>query len=63
MLRELDPLDQKLFIMRYFLGFKTEEIAEQLQMTKLAIDNRIYRGKKKIKQQISKGGVLNEGHI
>ncbi|WP_107841118.1 sigma-70 family RNA polymerase sigma factor [Metasolibacillus meyeri] len=63
MLRELDSLDQKLFIMRYLLGFKTEEIAEQLQMTKSAIDNRIYRGKKKIKQQISKGGVLNEGHI
>lgn len=45
----LKPEDQKIFIMRYLLDFSSEEIARQLQMTKSAVDNRLYNGKKRLK--------------
>ncbi|MCG7345817.1 sigma-70 family RNA polymerase sigma factor [Sporosarcina sp. ACRSL] len=58
---KLKPVDQKIFIMKYLLDFDTEEIARQLQMTKSAIDNRLYRGKKKLKKSI--GGFQIEETI
>jgi len=57
----LKPLDQKIFIMRYLLDFDTEEIACQLQMTKSAIDNRLYHGKKKLKKAL--GGISIEKSV
>lgn len=60
LLRQLDPTDRTIFIMRYLLGFNSTEIAEKLEMSKSAIDNRIYRGKKKLR---TNGRVLYEGHI
>ncbi|MBO9128538.1 sigma-70 family RNA polymerase sigma factor [Bacillus sp. 165] len=44
----LDPVDQNIFIMKFFLGLKTEDISAKLGLTKASIDNRIYRGKKKL---------------
>ena len=44
----LEPPDREIFIMKFFLGLKTEEIASRLGLTKSTIDNRIYRGKKKL---------------
>lgn len=58
---KLNPVDQKIFIMKYLLDFDTEEIARQLQMTKSAIDNRLYRGKKKLKKSL--GGFQIEETI
>ena len=55
-LSKLKPVDQKIFIMKYLLDFDSEEIARQLQMTKSAIDNRLYHGKKKLKKSL--GGAL-----
>lgn len=65
LLEELEPVDKKIFIMRYLLDLHPEEIAKQMQMTKSAVDNRIYRGKKKIKSHVKtiEGGILNEGHV
>lgn len=60
-LSKLKPLDQKIFIMRYLLDFDTEEIARQLQMTKSAIDNRLYHGRKKIKKDL--GGIPIERSV
>lgn len=57
----LKPVDQKIFIMRYLLDFDTEEIARQLQMTKSAIDNRLYYGRKKLKKTL--GGIPIEKSI
>ncbi|MBL1704954.1 sigma-70 family RNA polymerase sigma factor, partial [Klebsiella pneumoniae] len=50
LINQLEPLDQKVFIMKYLLGMKTEEIGEKLGLTRAAIDNRVYRGKKKLQQ-------------
>ncbi|MDN4608926.1 sigma-70 family RNA polymerase sigma factor [Sporosarcina highlanderae] len=55
---KLKPVDQKIFIMKYLLDFDTVEIARQLQMTKSAIDNRLYYGKKKLRKSL--GGIQIE---
>lgn len=44
----LEPVDREIFIMKFFLGLKTEVISKKLGLTNSAIDNRIYRGKKKL---------------
>lgn len=51
LINELDPLDRDIFMMRYFLGVKPEDIALKLGMTRGAVDNRIYRGKKKLNKE------------
>ncbi|MFD1206192.1 MULTISPECIES: sigma-70 family RNA polymerase sigma factor [Sporosarcina] len=58
---KLKPVDQKIFIMKYLLDFDTEEIARQLQMTKSAIYNRLYYGKKRLKKSL--GGIQIEETI
>ncbi|MGN4423558.1 sigma-70 family RNA polymerase sigma factor [Bacillus cereus group sp. MYBK30-1] len=50
LINQLEPIDQKVFIMKYLLDLKTEEIGEKLGLTRSAVDNRIYRGKKKLQQ-------------
>ncbi|GGG72594.1 sigma-70 family RNA polymerase sigma factor [Paenibacillus radicis (ex Gao et al. 2016)] len=51
LLHLLDPLDRKIFIMKFFLGLKTEDISAKLSLTNASIDNRIYRGKKKLRNE------------
>ncbi|WP_042478499.1 sigma-70 family RNA polymerase sigma factor [Bacillus ndiopicus] len=55
MMSKLAPVDCDIFTMKYFLNMKNEEIAEHCGLTKAAIDNRLYRGKKRL-QQICLGG-------
>lgn len=63
--QQLENIDQKIFIMKYLLDFNSDEIANSLEMTKAAVDNRIYRGKKKLQKQKAtmNGRVLYEKHI
>ncbi|MFJ8063672.1 sigma-70 family RNA polymerase sigma factor [Psychrobacillus sp. NPDC096426] len=66
LLQELEPIDQKIIFMKYFLDLKSDEIADQLGMTKSSIDNRIYRGKKKLNKQaanIKLGGRVYEKYL
>ncbi|WP_066390737.1 sigma-70 family RNA polymerase sigma factor [Neobacillus mesonae] len=51
LINQLEPVEREIFIMKFFLGLKTEDISVKLGMTKAAIDNRIYRGKKKLSQK------------
>lgn len=48
LLNELEFLDKNIFMMKYFLGYHNIEIASKLGLTKASVDNRIYRGKKKL---------------
>lgn len=57
MMCKLEQIDRDIFTMKYFLNMKNEEIAAQLGLTKAAIDNRLYRGKKRL-QKIYLGGIL-----
>lgn len=44
----LPPLDRQIFIMKYLLDEKPEDIARTLGLSRAAVDNRVYRGKKKL---------------
>ncbi|MER2077459.1 sigma-70 family RNA polymerase sigma factor [Psychrobacillus psychrotolerans] len=57
MMTQLEPLDRDIFTMKFFLNMKNEEISQHLGLTKASVDNRIYRGKKRL-QQIRLGGIL-----
>lgn len=49
-----DPIDRDIFILKFFLGYKSDEIALKLNTTKASVDNRIYRGKKKLREKALK---------
>jgi RNA polymerase sigma-70 factor, ECF subfamily len=51
LINQLEPLERDILIMKFFLGLKSEEISIKLGLTKASIDNRIYRGKKKLNQK------------
>lgn len=53
LINHLDPVDRKIFIMKFFLGYKTSDIADKLALTQSSISNRIYRGKKKLNQKVT----------
>lgn len=47
----LEPIDRDIFILKFFLGYKSEDIAMKLCITKASVDNRIYRGKRKLREK------------
>lgn len=47
---QLEQLDRDIFMMKYFLEMTNSEIGDALLLTKAAVDNRLYRGKKKLAQ-------------
>lgn len=67
LIQTLEPIDQKILFMKFFLDLKSEEIAEQLNMSKSSIDNRVFRGKKKLSKSatnfIKHGGKVHEGYL
>ncbi|AWE07314.1 RNA polymerase subunit sigma-70 [Lysinibacillus sp. 2017] len=48
----LPEIDRDIFMMKYFLDLPSGEIAEALQLSVSAIDNRLSRGRKKLAQNI-----------
>ena len=48
----LEPMDREVFIMKFFLGVKSQDIATKFGVTKASIDNKIYRVKKKLKNKL-----------
>ena len=53
LINQLEPVEREIFIMKFFLGLKTEEIAKKLGLTNASIDNRVYRGKKKLNKKVT----------
>lgn len=47
-LSQLKELDRDIFIMKYYLKLANSEIADNLGLSKAAVDNRLYRGKKEL---------------
>ncbi len=60
-LSQLPNVNRDIFIMKYYLEMNNSEIAEALELTKAAVDNRLYRGKKKLATQQDRGRALYEG--
>lgn len=57
---ELESPDREIFIKRYFLAMPVKDIAEDLDIPAKAVENRLYRGKKRLKKQLIKRGVVCE---
>lgn len=51
LLHQLDKTDREIFVMKYMLGMRSDEIADRFGLTRTAVDNRIFRGKKKLKDK------------
>lgn len=54
LMKTLGPLDQRIFILKYFLEIGSEEIGRQVGLSRTAVDNRLYRGKKKLNENLKK---------
>ena len=50
--------DKEIFIMRYFFGERVSAIAEKLNMTNKSVENKLYRGKKKLKTELIERGII-----
>lgn len=49
---KLEELDRDIFMMKFYLQLSNMEIAEALHLSKAAVENRLYRGKKKLATKI-----------
>lgn len=59
-INELKDVDKKIFIRRYFLDEDIDNIAKELGMNRGAVDNRLSRGRKVLREKLSfsKEGVV-----
>lgn len=55
MMMTLEQVDRDIFTMKYFLNMKNKEIAQHLGVTKASVDNRLYRGKKRLQNFVWEG--------
>ncbi|OOM61895.1 RNA polymerase factor sigma-70 [Clostridium beijerinckii] len=51
-IKELGKVDCEIFIRRYFLEESIENIARSLGLTRQAVDNRLWRGRKRLKEKM-----------
>lgn len=51
-IKELGEVDCEIFIRRYFLEEPIDDIAKSLGLTRQAVDNRLWRGRKRLKEKM-----------
>ncbi len=51
LINTLDNLDRDIFIMKYFMGMSVRSICKEKGITESAINNRVYRCKRKLKEK------------
>lgn len=51
LINTLEPIDRDIFIMKYFMGMSVNSICKEKGLTESAINNRVYRCKKKLKEK------------
>lgn len=56
-INQMGEPDKEIFIRRFFLLEKVKEIATYLKLTEKNVENRIYRGRKRLKQALIERGV------
>lgn len=56
-INQMDEPDKEIFIRRFFWFEKVKAIAAHLELTEKNVENRIYRGKKRLKQVLIERGV------
>ena len=60
LINTLDEVDRQIFIRKYFLGNTSDEVGKQLNLSRTAVDNRIYRAKARLRRNVV---VLKEAMI
>lgn len=55
---ELESPDREIFIRRYYLCQRVGEIAAGLELPEKTVENRLYRGKKKLRETLLERGVI-----
>lgn len=56
----MEEPDRRIFILRYFYNYKIKEIAWDVGLPEDNIESRIRRNRKKLKEELMKGGVFYE---
>ena len=65
-INEMNDIDKKIFLMRFYLKESISDIAHKLNISRNVVDTRLYRGKKSLKQKLEsskKEENINEGYI
>lgn len=65
-INEMNDIDKKIFLMRFYLKESINDIAFKLNISRNVVDTRLYRGKKLLKQKLEsskKEENINEGYI
>lgn len=57
---EMKSPDREIFIKRYFLSMPIKDIASDMNITCKTVENKLFRGKKNLKKQLIKRGVICE---
>lgn len=55
---ELPPPDKDIFILRYFLEERIADIAKRLMLPDKTVENKLHRGKQKLRESLLKRGVI-----
>lgn len=55
---DLGEPDREIFLFRYYLGQSVSEIAGYLDLTSKAVENRLYRGKKRLREILLERGMI-----
>lgn len=66
LINNLDEINRSIFTMKFFLGMSSSEIGKKLNLSSNAVDNRIFRERKKLKNKFyenRKEEVLYENNI
>lgn len=56
----MEEPDRRIFILRYFYNYKIKEIAWDVGLPEDNVESRIRRNRKKLKEELMKGGVFYE---
>lgn len=59
-IKEMEEPDRTIFILRFFYYETVKVIAETVHLKEDNVESRIRRGKKKLKAELLRRGVLNE---
>lgn len=57
LIRSMDSPDREIFACRYLKQYPVRQIAGQTGMTEKAVENRLFRGRAKLRKQLKKCGV------
>ena len=58
LLSEMEPIDRNLFIRRYYYGQSVGEAAAALGLGTKAAENRLYRGRQRLRKRLTELGVM-----